>query len=96
MDVEAFEEAAATARRAHKTRRLTGLAIELYAGELLPEDRYEEWAEGRREELRRQYLALLVELASLYEERGEHEAGNRGAAQGHDGGAHSRGGALRA
>ena len=49
-------------------------SIELYAGELLPEDRYEEWAEDRREELRRQYLALLVELADRYEERGEHEA----------------------
>ena len=35
------------------------------------EDRYEEWAEGRREELRQLYLALLFELAGLYEERGD-------------------------
>jgi tetratricopeptide (TPR) repeat protein len=45
--------------------------VELYAGELLPEDRYEEWAEEKREELRATYLNLLEELAALYEERGE-------------------------
>ncbi|HEX5915697.1 MAG TPA: BTAD domain-containing putative transcriptional regulator, partial [Rubrobacter sp.] len=45
-------------------------AIELYPGELLPEDRYEEWAESRRQELRQIFLSLLVELAGLYEERG--------------------------
>jgi hypothetical protein len=38
----------------------------------LPEDRYEEWAESRRQELRRTYLALLVKLARIYEERGDH------------------------
>ncbi len=47
-------------------------AIELYAGELLPEDRYEEWAEARREELRQLYLMLLMELAGLYEARDEY------------------------
>src|SRR5690242_8328071 len=34
-------------------------ALALYAGELLPADRYEEWAAPRREQLRRQHLALL-------------------------------------
>jgi predicted ATPase len=37
----------------------------------LPEDRYEEWAQGRREKLRRNYLSLLLEQAGLYEERKE-------------------------
>src|SRR3712207_5790504 len=60
VDVEAFEEAAATARRARDPAAYR-LAIELYGGELLPEDRYEEWVEGRRGELRRTYLAMLVE-----------------------------------
>ena len=46
---------------------------ELYVGDLLPEDRYEEWAQERREQLRQLYLALLVELAGLYEEREEYE-----------------------
>src|SRR5215204_705186 len=73
VDVEVFEEAAATARRVRDPAAYR-LAIEMYAGELLPGDRYEEWAEGRREELRRLYLELLVELAGLCEERDEHEA----------------------
>jgi len=71
VDVEAFEETAAAARRS-KDPLAYRTAIELYSGELLPEDRYEEWAQGRREELRRLHLALLVELAGIYEERGEH------------------------
>ena len=72
VDVEAFEEAAATARRAREPAAYRA-AIDLYAGELLPGDRYDEWAEARREELRRVFLSLLVELAGLYEERGGHE-----------------------
>jgi predicted ATPase/DNA-binding SARP family transcriptional activator/DNA-binding CsgD family transcriptional regulator len=72
VDVEAFEQAAATARRS-KDAVAYRAAIELYSGELLPEDRYEEWAEGRRGELRQTFLSLLVELARLYEERGGKE-----------------------
>ena len=72
VDVDAFEEAAATARRA-KEPATYRVAIDLYGGDLLPEDRYEEWTEGRRNELRQLYLALLVELAGLYEERREHD-----------------------
>jgi DNA-binding SARP family transcriptional activator len=70
IDVEAFEESAATAHRAREPATYRA-ALDLYAGDLLPEDCYEEWAEDRREELRRSHLALLVELARLYEERGE-------------------------
>ncbi|MGH3088598.1 MAG: ATP-binding protein, partial [Rubrobacteraceae bacterium] len=47
-------------------------ATELYAGELLPEDRYEEWADERRGELRSLYISLLVELAAFYEANGEY------------------------
>jgi DNA-binding SARP family transcriptional activator len=71
VDVGAYEEVAAIARR-EKEPAAYRMAIDLYSGELLPEDRYEEWAQGRREELRQLYLALLVELADLYRERGEH------------------------
>jgi DNA-binding SARP family transcriptional activator len=74
VDVEAFEEAAATAHRARDTAAYRA-AIDLYTGELLSEDRYEEWAEERREELRQLYLTLLVELAGLYEERAQYERG---------------------
>jgi predicted ATPase/DNA-binding SARP family transcriptional activator/DNA-binding CsgD family transcriptional regulator len=71
VDVEAFEEAAATAQRS-KDPAAYRAALALYAGELLPEDRYEEWAQDRREVVRRSYLDLLVALAGAHEERGEH------------------------
>lgn len=70
VDIEAFEDAASVARRAGEPA-LYRTALDLYAGELLPEDRYEEWAEERREGLRGTYLGLLPELAELYEKRGE-------------------------
>jgi DNA-binding SARP family transcriptional activator len=70
VDVEAFKEVAATARRARDPASF-GTAIDLYAGELLPEDRYEVRAEGRREELRKMHLDLLVEMAGLHEGGGE-------------------------
>jgi len=74
IDVEAFEDAAAGARMSREPTAFRA-AISLYAGELLPEDLYEEWAFERREDLRRLYKALLVELGALYEERGEYEKG---------------------
>jgi len=70
VDVDAFEDAAATARRSRDPTAYR-TAIELYAGELLPGDLYEEWAEGRRQELRQTFLSLLVEFADLHEERGK-------------------------
>jgi predicted ATPase/DNA-binding SARP family transcriptional activator/DNA-binding CsgD family transcriptional regulator len=71
VDVEVFEGAALTARRSRDPASYMA-AIDLYAGDLLPEDRYEVWAEGRHDVLRQLYLALLIELAGLYEERVEH------------------------
>ncbi len=72
VDVEAFEDAAGVARRTREPAAYRR-AIELYVGELLPGDRYEDWAEGRRQELRGTFLSLLIDLARLYEERREHE-----------------------
>ena len=71
VDVEAFEQAAATARRSLDPAAYRAV-IELYAGELLPGDLYEDWAEARRQELRTVFLALLVELSGLCEQRGEY------------------------
>ena len=71
VDVDAFEEAAAAARRS-RDPAAHWAAIELYAGQLLPDDRYEEWAENRRQELRGTLLSLLGELTGLHEERGEY------------------------
>jgi predicted ATPase/DNA-binding SARP family transcriptional activator/DNA-binding CsgD family transcriptional regulator len=72
VDVEAFEEAAATARRSHDTAAYRA-ALDLYGGELLPGDRYEGWAEEPRGRLRETYLSLLLGLARLHEGRGDYE-----------------------
>src|SRR5215217_8425372 len=73
VDVEAFEEAARTARGSRDVGAYR-VALALYAGDLLLQDPYEAWAEERREGLRRTRLSLLLELAALYEGRGEYEA----------------------
>ena len=64
IDVEAFE---AAARRAHHNQdtAVYGAALELYTGDLLPDERYEEGLDARREALRQDYLVLLLELAEL-------------------------------
>ena len=71
LDIDAFD---AAARRARQTRDPQDYqtAVELYHGELLPEDRFEEWAEGPRETFRERHLGLLVEYAQVLSERGEH------------------------
>ena len=43
--------------------------------ELLPKDHKEAWTHDRRKELRRLYLTLLLDLATLYEGREEYERG---------------------
>jgi predicted ATPase/DNA-binding SARP family transcriptional activator/DNA-binding CsgD family transcriptional regulator len=70
VDVEAFEEAASAARHAREVAAFRA-AIDLYSGELLPQDRYEDWVGERRAQLRRVYLSLLLEVAGFYEERKE-------------------------
>jgi predicted ATPase/DNA-binding SARP family transcriptional activator len=50
-------------------------ALSLYRGELLPEDRYEEWTIQRREAARQSYLTLLLKMAHLYEAREEFSQG---------------------
>src|SRR5439155_18199846 len=47
------------------------VALDLYTGDLLPENVYEEWVGPRREALRRGHLSLLSELAERHEGRGE-------------------------
>lgn len=71
VDVEAFEDAAENARRCREPAAYRA-AIELYAGELSPEDLYELWTEERREELRRRYRGLLMDLSGLHQEREEY------------------------
>ena len=64
VDVDAFEGAAADARRAG-TADAYRAALAHYGGELLPENRYEDWAASRRDELAATAAALEAELAEL-------------------------------
>ena len=70
VDVQAFEAACGAARGAGDPA-LYHAALELYTGELLPADPYEDWAASRREHLHDLYLGLLLELARLHETRQE-------------------------
>jgi predicted ATPase/DNA-binding SARP family transcriptional activator len=65
VDVDAFEAAAAHARATGEAAAYEA-ALDLHAGELLPEDRYEPWADARRAALLELYSALCIELAELY------------------------------
>jgi predicted ATPase/DNA-binding SARP family transcriptional activator len=73
IDVEQFEAAAAEAERAPSLSRHRA-ALDLYRGELLPEDRFDEWATMRRASLREHHLRLLIDLAALHECDGDHGA----------------------
>jgi predicted ATPase len=64
VDVDAFEDAAAGARRSRSPGAYAS-ALELYRGELLPENRYEDWCAERREYLARLRDTLADELAEL-------------------------------
>jgi predicted ATPase/DNA-binding SARP family transcriptional activator len=64
IDVLAFEEAAATARVQRDPAAYRD-ALDSYDGELLPEDRYEEWTAARRDAVHELRLALGIELAEL-------------------------------
>jgi predicted ATPase/DNA-binding SARP family transcriptional activator/DNA-binding CsgD family transcriptional regulator len=72
VDVEAFEQAAEAARRSRDPAAYRS-ANDLYAGELLPEDRYEEWSEEHSRRLREMHLSLLLGLAHLQEKREDHD-----------------------
>ena len=70
IDAAEFEQAAEVARAANTTEAYRD-ALALYGGELLPEDRYEDWAAARREALRELHLALLLELGERSADAGD-------------------------
>jgi DNA-binding SARP family transcriptional activator len=63
IDVDAFEAAA-------EAGDLQG-AVELYGGDLLPEDRFEPWAEARRDQLHAWFARRLLERARELEAAGD-------------------------
>ena len=70
VDVGEFEAAVATARRSRDPADLAA-AVAAYGGELLPDDRYEDWVLPRRDQLELDFLAVLTELAASLEARGD-------------------------
>ena len=69
VDVRTFERLAAVGRASGDLADLRA-AVGAYAGDLLPEDRFEDWAVGPREELRVTFCDLLVDLADAAAEAG--------------------------
>lgn len=71
FDFQAFLERARAARQAIERGDRAGAvnhiesALELYGGDFLPEDRYEDWAALPRERLSQEYLELVLRLAQL-------------------------------
>lgn len=67
-DLETFEHAAAIAL-ASRDPALHADAVALFGGELLPEERFEDWAIERRDAVKATYVELLLELAQLERSR---------------------------
>ncbi len=72
IDVDAFEQAAACALATRQIDHLEAAAA-IYGGSLLPEDRYESWAEERRDELAGRYIDLLLGFAAALAAQGRDE-----------------------
>ncbi len=70
IDVNEFLQAAREARSGDEVNHYLQ-ALSLNAGELLPEDRYEDWVSGPREAIRQERLSLLSSLAELYRAQGD-------------------------
>jgi DNA-binding SARP family transcriptional activator len=73
LDIDEFRSCARAARFAQDRLDLYEEAISLYRGDLLIEDRYAEWTEGPRRELRDLHNDLLIELSQLYAAAGKLE-----------------------
>jgi predicted ATPase/DNA-binding SARP family transcriptional activator len=73
IDVLTFE---AAAEQAGATRSIDAYlaALDLYSGELLPEDIHEHWSSARRQTLKSQHVGLLLELAELQARDGQRSA----------------------
>lgn len=73
IDAAGFEEAADEALRAAGAERVSRVrgALERWSGELLPDDRYADWADVPRERVRRRYLDLLDVLTEDALARGD-------------------------
>jgi class 3 adenylate cyclase/DNA-binding SARP family transcriptional activator len=73
VDFEAFRTQAQIARASGTDTALYEEALALYIGDLLPADRYEDWTEPAREDLKTLHNDLLMEVSQLYESQGKIE-----------------------
>lgn len=64
VDTELFRSTLVAARRARDVDAYQR-ALDLFSGELLPDDPYEDWISGFRRELHEEYLAALTEMSEL-------------------------------
>jgi DNA-binding SARP family transcriptional activator len=71
IDADAFQDLAQSALRQRSISAYEA-ALAAYAGELLPEDRYEDWSAERRTTLAGLHVRLLLRLAETLESRGDY------------------------
>lgn len=71
IDADEFERTAQKALAAGTADALQ-VAANAYSGELLPRERYADWAAERRETVTTLYLEVLAALAGIREQAGEH------------------------
>jgi DNA-binding SARP family transcriptional activator len=80
LDFEEFERRVKTGRRLESARKTAEAmaeyvrAEELYRGDFLEEDLYEDWTGLQREQIRAEYLDLADRLSAHYAQRGDHAA----------------------
>ena len=70
VDADRFEQLAQDALRGADVTALES-ALAAYGGELLPEDRYEDWCAERRSYLTELHIRVLLSLAEALEQRGD-------------------------
>lgn len=79
VDIDQFEDHLASAKKLEAAERLSGAlqhyqqAIDLYHGDFLVEDLYEEWTQAHREHYRELYVKALEGLANCCARLGQYE-----------------------
>ncbi|MBV9359444.1 MAG: AAA family ATPase [Chloroflexi bacterium] len=71
VDADAFEAVVSELRTVAEPGPLLAQAAELYAGDYLPDDLYEDWTVERREALRRAWIDVEFRLAAYRERQGD-------------------------
>jgi DNA-binding SARP family transcriptional activator len=80
IDVEAFNQHLTAGKALEEVSKFDGaakeyeLAANLYQGDFLEDDPYEEWVMPTRERLRRDYIDMLDRLSLIYFSRGQYNA----------------------